>query len=1107
MSSHLLCHRLILSGLTICLTLFAGCSSDPNGNSTANDDEPSSNQESPQNNDDPIANDDVPLTVTIVSGPEEWTNSNEAHFELSCNPSERCEFQCSHNQAPLQPCEASTSVDNLDDGEHTFSAIAVDGDGLESEPAVWNWNIDTVPPEVVDLNGPESPTSEQDATFEFACSKQDCTFECSHAGGSFDACESGITYQDLFDGDHTLEVRAIDSLGNVGDAAIWEWTIDTVPPLVIYLDGPDDPISSTDAEFSFQCSKNDCTFDCALNEGDFSSCESGVTYEDLAEGEQVFRIQATDPQGTTGPEIEWEWTVDTVEPLINVLDAPPAQTEDDTATFEFECDNKPHCSFECSLGDDEGSDETEPQDWQPCSSPHSVQELEPGDYRMTLRATDEAGNQSTVTHQWTVLPVERFMVSIGTYFACAIHDEGSLWCWGSGNNGQLGLGDTDTRFAPAQVGTEESWRTVSTGLNHACATGDDGSLWCWGGGSSGQLGLGDTEDRLTPTQVGDATDWVSVSAGQNFTCGLRDDGSLWCWGRGTSGRTGHGDFDQRNAPEQVGDELHWQSVSTGVSHACAIQADDSLWCWGNGLYGKHGHGDTDTQHSPKKVDADSGFTSVSAGSDHSCAVGNDNSLWCWGRGRDGRLGIDDMSAHHAPEQVGDDTDWKSVSAGSAHSCALRSDDSLWCWGSGSSGQLGIGTTDNHLTPEPVSDATNWTSIATGSAQSCAITDDEELYCWGSNQSGKLGVGENPGDKSTPIELDTDAEILEFAAGDEHGCAISTDGSLWCWGRGFNGQLGIGEFSPSPSPIQVGDDFDWNTLTTRADHTCALRDDDSLWCWGSGDFGRLGLGDEEVQFAPQRVGDDFLWKAVSAGSSHTCAIRDDGTLWCWGHGANGRLGLGDTEGRLAPSQVGDHTRWKTVSAGSAHSCATREDGSLWCWGHGHHGRLGLGDSIDEHLEPQLVDDDAHWSAVSTGTRHTCALRQTGSLYCWGRGIDGRLGIGDISEYDTTIPQQVGDDDDWQTLSAGYFHTCGIRDDDSLWCWGAGGYGKLGNGDSSDRFTPEPVDSDADWVDVDAGNTQTHGIDHTHQGWSWGHNNNGQLGDGTRRKETPQKVWLP
>ena len=110
------------------------------------------------------------------------------------------------------------------------------------------------------------------------------------------------------------------------------------------------------------------------------------------------------------------------------------------------------------------------------------------------------------------------------------------------------------------------------------------------------------------------------------------------------------------------------------------------------------------------------------------------------------------------------------------------------------------------------------------------------------------------------------------------------------------------------------------------HTCTIRTDGTLWCWGSNYSGELGDGTATSQTTPERAGTATNWAGIDAGGNFTCALRTDGTLWCWGSNTRGQLGDGSTTNRNTPVQVGTATNWASVSAGDSHTCAVRTDGT-------------------------------------------------------------------------------------------------------------------------------------------------------------------------------------
>jgi alpha-tubulin suppressor-like RCC1 family protein len=224
----------------------------------------------------------------------------------------------------------------------------------------------------------------------------------------------------------------------------------------------------------------------------------------------------------------------------------------------------------------------------------------------------------------------------------------------------------------------------------------------------------------------------------------------------------------------------------------------------------------------------------------------------------------------------------------------------------------------------------------------------QLRTWGNNTWGQLGNGTTTG-STAPGEL-TQTEWQQISTGASHSCGIRVDGTAWCWGSNYAGQLGDGSPNDGPGrsiPTQVGTATNWATITAAGLlHTCATRTDGTAWCWGGNTRGELGDGTTTNRSTPTQVGTATTWATISTGSGHTCATRTNGTAWCWGYNFYGQLGDGTITNRLTPTQVGTATSWATIDAGGyRHTCAIRTNGTAWCWGSNLYGQLGDGTTTD------------------------------------------------------------------------------------------------------------------------------------------------------------------
>jgi alpha-tubulin suppressor-like RCC1 family protein len=220
-------------------------------------------------------------------------------------------------------------------------------------------------------------------------------------------------------------------------------------------------------------------------------------------------------------------------------------------------------------------------------------------------------------------------VDAGAHHSCGIKTNGTLWCWGFNVTGAVGQGNWTFQFvSPVQVGTGTDWSRVSTAIGeNTCALKTTGTLWCWGSNNAGQLGVGDSTNRNVPTQVGTATDWTQLETNRDRTCGIRNAGQLWCWGENGYGTLGLGDNAWRDAPAAVATGT-WTQVSIGQYHACALRTDGTMWCSGYGPL----TGVTNCCESSNlfvQVGSATNWNSISVRDWAACGTRTDGSLWCW----------------------------------------------------------------------------------------------------------------------------------------------------------------------------------------------------------------------------------------------------------------------------------------------------------------------------------------------------------------------------------------------------------------------------------------------------------------------------------------------
>jgi alpha-tubulin suppressor-like RCC1 family protein len=344
------------------------------------------------------------------------------------------------------------------------------------------------------------------------------------------------------------------------------------------------------------------------------------------------------------------------------------------------------------------------------------------------------------------------------------------------------------------------------------------------------------------------------------------------------------------------------------------------------------------------------FENVAAANSDTCGVSSGR-LYCFGAAPDGRT-------RNTPERLGSDTSWVQVSSGLSAHCALRRDETVWCWGIDDQGQLGQGDTTTRLEPTRVTLPRAATRVRGRYASFCATLDDGSLYCWGANEEGQLAQNEplsDPApDRLQPVRVGTDVDWTDVDVGQGHGCGIRS-GSLYCWGRNTEGELGVGDGAGVQlrTPTRSSLPATWTSIAAGQSHSCGIREPGGLFCFGDASIGALGLGDTDVHAVPAQVGTDEDWTSIELDTFHTCGIRAPGTLWCWGRNIEGQLGVGDTTDHPLPTRVGDFSDWVQVSVGRFHTCGRRRGGTLWCAGANDNGRIGTGDYVRRNVFTEVA----------------------------------------------------------------------------------------------------------------------------------------------------------
>lgn len=411
------------------------------------------------------------------------------------------------------------------------------------------------------------------------------------------------------------------------------------------------------------------------------------------------------------------------------------------------------------------------------------------------------------------------------------------------------------------------------------------------------------------------------------------------------------------------------------------------------------------------------------------------------------------------------------------------------------------------------------------------------------------------------------EWMAVAVGRDFSCGLTRAGAPYCWGNNYGGGLGTvstRQNLPVPTALQGAQSF--QSISAGYDHICALTAEGTAYCWGSPDYGKLGIGSAAQPLAssqvsaPTAVAGGLTFRSISAGFGHTCALTPNGTAYCWGADVDGALGVGGTGActpgaqpdslaqdwaracfRETPIPVAGGITFASISAGYGYTCGAAVDGTAYCWGNNEYGALGdpgtpsncvlTNQSNCRRFVPAPVAGGLRFASVSAGMFHACGVTVDAKAYCWGMAgpvdpaydyptvTSAPLGTGMSGPGGSRVPAAVAGGLRFRAVNARWMRSCGLGTDSHAYCWGSNGFGDLGLGNFDDpvaapRAVLMPAAADAPAV----GWEEDHSCAVTTTGriFCWGgYNFFGELGSGVvggtgvdaRVSNTPKPIVAP
>ena len=458
------------------------------------------------------------------------------------------------------------------------------------------------------------------------------------------------------------------------------------------------------------------------------------------------------------------------------------------------------------------------------------------------------------------------------------------------------------------------------------------------------------------------------------------------------------------------DDLVFVDLDTGLGVSCGVTKANNIRCWGGNRIG------------PVRAE---GFTDVAVGRGHSCGIKLDGTVHCWGTSNTrGRLNI-------PVESDGSHLRLSSIDAFASgyYTCGIRrADGSAICWGWDFTGQSSGSSSEPDTFSYDYSGDT-FSQLSPGTGHTCGVLSEGEdrgkIRCWG---------GYNQRGISVVPSTYADASFKSVHPGVLLTCAIidggAEDGKAICWGGSATGVL-----------TETPTDVTFSQISVGQYHVCGVTTEKTVRCWGgtesltSSSQEDFGQSDIPVEYR------SATFRKVSAARYHTCGILDgqngqtEGEVVCWGEKF-----IADP---LLPSQIeGSRTtppdyfypptsNLPEVDTGSYFNCALTIDSDMICWG---------GSVLNRPFT------EGPFKAFAVGARHTCGVRDSGHVNCWGSNTNLQSSgwkpfLSANLQAASALVQNLTTDYTFKSVSAAYVHTCGVFDgktsgqtEGEVLCWG-------------------------------------------------------------------------
>ena len=614
----------------------------------------------------------------------------------------------------------------------------------------------------------------------------------------------------------------------------------------------------------------------------------------------------------------------------------------------------------------------------------------------------------------------------------------------------------------------------------------------------------------------------NVDSGNGFTVSLKSDGSVWSWGANNFGQLGLGNTTAYNEPQKIEFTEKIKDIVTGTNHALALTESGKVYAWGLGNYGQLGQGSKYNQISPVVVYNTEGkiledIVKIEAGDEISFAITSKGEVYAWGKNYSSRaqkLNTKENAIDITSKYIltGDGEVWdiagenkliivgrvSEIDEGTTHTVLLSENGLAYAVGDNTYGQLGNGNNVSSM-EAVVAIRKNESDLFTGIKQIKAgdnttviLANDGNVYVCGMNDCYELGTDDKDIlDVNIPRKIDNLDDNVLVAIGTSHVTSVKSNGTVYDWGNGVNGELGNRKNKTSANPVIVGDFIVRSTknhISIKVGQTETIEGKVDYFNLITNDIKEINYSSKDSSVADviTKINSDGIYEAQITGNSigTTTLIASQ----------TGSSNIGIIQVEVLQDEVGKTgiVIEPNVATTGSHTVSLRADGKVFTWGVNTYGQLGNGTTkdSDEPIEVQFPEGTII-TQIAAGEEYSVALDNNGNVWTWGRNNYYQIGHTGGNQY---TPYKVGGLPKVIKIAAGNYTTMVITENKELYGWGFNGYGNIGIGNYTNKVTVNKVVGFEDVIDVSVGKNHSMILTSDGKVYVTGSNLYGQLGNG-------------